>query len=739
MKHLLHNHYVLASLFTLALIAFVLLWVVDDRLTEFRVSQTAMAENAVTELSNQVTKALAEKRRLATLFRENEAALIEQLAAAPDDDALRLRVHDRIKTYFPDGFAFTLGNHTGQLLLDEFDGFVDGMCLTDIRHMAGEGSYRVRIHPNNFSYHYDVMVSLPLKTGQGVLFVSFLPDSLAQLTGSLQGIGHELMLANFDADPLIEITAQGARNKLDRDDFRLQPQELERVLATADVPGTAWRAVDLAGPKVFEKYANDIWTQAGMVFVGFALTSLILMLGSVHVESKKAEATQALETANQDLDRRVKQRTQELYERNLQLQSEIAARLETERENERLAAFPKDNPNPLLVCDSQGLLVYYNPAAANAVRQLNLQDVYSLFPKEHREIILDLDENSVRTLQAPIDHHVYEFSYHAHLEQGLIFVYMSDITRRIEVQNRLEQSERFLRQVTSVLAEGLMVLDKDLRPVFMNPEAECLIGWTRKDLANLNVHDKFHVHRGEGGEKTQCRIRKALLEGTVERVDDEEFFHRDGHGIPVRYTAAAMQVNGETQGVVVAFQDITGRKEMEDKLRYMASHDPLTGLYNRGAVDKLLHQELLRAQRYRRPLSLLVVDLDFFKRVNDTHGHQAGDQVLCAFAGTLDQAVRQSDFVGRFGGEEFVVVLPETPLDQAVELAERLRKNVEETVFLEQRGGIQLTVSVGVAAFPEHGELDQALFAAADAAVYRAKNQGRNRVEKAIENQSSPG
>ena len=129
---------------------------------------------------------------------------------------------------------------------------------------------------------------------------------------------------------------------------------------------------------------------------------------------------------------------------------------------------------------------------------------------------------------------------------------------------QLQRSERFLRQVTSVLAEGLMVLDRDAKLFFLNPEAERLLGWSKEDLADHDVHHEIHQHESQDLPAEQCRIRRALRRGTVERVDDEMFFRRDGRGFAVAYTAAPMLEDGGIDGVVVAFQDISSRKRLED-------------------------------------------------------------------------------------------------------------------------------------------------------------------------------
>jgi diguanylate cyclase (GGDEF)-like protein len=166
------------------------------------------------------------------------------------------------------------------------------------------------------------------------------------------------------------------------------------------------------------------------------------------------------------------------------------------------------------------------------------------------------------------------------------------------------------------------------------------------------------------------------------------------------------------------------------ELRTEANIDAKTGLYNARHLRGALASELDRATRYQRPLSLLLADLDFLRDVNNQHGHLAGDAVLAEIGEVLRDAVRSTDIPARFGGEEFCVVLPETPGPKAALLAERIRSAVDERAFEIGRGmpPLHVTVSIGVASFPADASSDDDLIEAADAAVYAAKAGGRNRV-----------
>jgi len=170
---------------------------------------------------------------------------------------------------------------------------------------------------------------------------------------------------------------------------------------------------------------------------------------------------------------------------------------------------------------------------------------------------------------------------------------------------------------------------------------------------------------------------------------------------------------------------------LQVRLSEQAHRDSLTGLFNRRFLDATLGRELIRCQREGHPLALIVIDIDHFKKVNDNSGHPVGDEVLRRVATLLSHESRASDVVCRHGGEEFLLMLPNMPLAAAVERAVHYRETLAGSTLLIDGQRLRITLSAGVAAYPDHGQLPGELLAAADKALYQAKSRGRNRVEVA--------
>lgn len=305
-----------------------------------------------------------------------------------------------------------------------------------------------------------------------------------------------------------------------------------------------------------------------------------------------------------------------------------------------------------------------------------------------------------------------------------------DITEIRRAQRQLAESERQLATLMTNLP-GMAyrcLYDPHWTMKFVSSGSLDLVGYAPEELIENRVTSFAELIHPEDNDAVLHAVELAI--GSAEAYSVEyRVKRRDGEEIWVWERGRAVE---EANGLVLEgiILDISEQKALEAELSEMATRDALTGLYNRRETARLLDEELARAQRYGRSLSVLWIDLDHFKAINDQHGHAAGDKVLQCVSALLEESVRSVDAVGRFGGEEFVVILPEMGRSDAEEIAERLRRKADETSCPGDDGvEVDITISIGVAVYPEHGTSSAALCLVADQAMYRAKRAGRNRVE----------
>jgi diguanylate cyclase (GGDEF)-like protein len=169
-------------------------------------------------------------------------------------------------------------------------------------------------------------------------------------------------------------------------------------------------------------------------------------------------------------------------------------------------------------------------------------------------------------------------------------------------------------------------------------------------------------------------------------------------------------------------------ERLQENLRKQALRDPLTGLYNRRYLSEAIEREISTAKREEKDLSVIAIDLDHFKDVNDTFGHQVGDQYLIIFAALLRSRIRKSDIACRYGGEEFLLVLPGISLEDAVKRSEEIRREYANTTLPGRGINKKVTISIGIATYPLHGKESEDIIVKADKALYMSKENGRNRV-----------
>lgn len=308
----------------------------------------------------------------------------------------------------------------------------------------------------------------------------------------------------------------------------------------------------------------------------------------------------------------------------------------------------------------------------------------------------------------------------------------SDITELKRQEAALQESEERFHSTFASAPIGMAIVSLDGGFIQVNEALADILGYTVKQLQKKTFQQ---ITFPEDLEKDIVQFEQ-LRDGLIKNYQlEKRYFHKKGNLIWVLLSVSVVRDDEDKALYFIAqIQDITERKYLMDRFVNQARVDYLTNLSNRRYFMEQAESELHRARRYQTPLALLMLDIDHFKSINDGYGHKTGDLVLQKLSEMLKQSLREVDILGRIGGEEFAILLPESKLAQAIEVAERLRAQVANAKLLEVNGElIRFTVSVGVAISDNADKSLDSLFAEADEALYKAKNSGRNCVRVAVE------
>jgi diguanylate cyclase (GGDEF)-like protein/PAS domain S-box-containing protein len=320
------------------------------------------------------------------------------------------------------------------------------------------------------------------------------------------------------------------------------------------------------------------------------------------------------------------------------------------------------------------------------------------------------------------------------------FVLLSKVRIFLELdlrQSQLEEALNKLRQLKTSneillrsVGEGIIGLASDGIVTFVNPAAEMILGHSATDLIGQPILKSVIVTAQKHDEPmwTESKIYRACSQGQAYHTDVAVFRAVGGKMIPVEYTASPThQPSGAFDGVVIVFKDITERKKIEEKLNYMAQYDALTGLGNRNLFNSALNNAITFSRHSHQPFALLFMDLDRFKQVNDTLGHNAGDLLLKEVSHRISDCIRDTDILCRLGGDEFTIIINGKAAEQASQrVSEKLISSLSKPfeIFGQE---LYIGASIGIVYFPGMGEDANELIKNADLAMYQAKHEGRNR------------
>ena len=298
----------------------------------------------------------------------------------------------------------------------------------------------------------------------------------------------------------------------------------------------------------------------------------------------------------------------------------------------------------------------------------------------------------------------------------------------IEMEEKLETALSELETIFENSQVGIMSLSGGRYLSRGNKRLAEILGWeSPEEMKNINMR-RLHLSEErflEFGTKYFDQLahgEQIHIEYELAKKDQSPIWCILSGKAVDRSTPADLK-----QGVIWIIDDISKRKELELKLKHLATTDPLTGLNNRRKFDVMFRREFDRVSRYYSTFSIMLIDLDMFKVINDAYGHKAGDAVLIHFSELLKNLTRDVDITSRVGGEEFAVILPDTEKRNAFLAAERIRENTAASTVHHEDTAIRYTISMGITEFSK-GLTTDSMYSQADQAMYKAKNAGRNRV-----------
>ncbi len=312
----------------------------------------------------------------------------------------------------------------------------------------------------------------------------------------------------------------------------------------------------------------------------------------------------------------------------------------------------------------------------------------------------------------------------------LFLTRLAAMSRAIRAHQSVETERERLSGILRSVGEGVYGVNSEGLISFVNPACRRLLGYALDErLIGKSALELFHYADAEGTpiRKENCLLQRSYAGGEPMQAWETVFWHKSGAPIEVECTVYPLTIKDKQEGSVVAFRDISERKSLEDELRWQASHDALTKLFNRRYFEEQLVREVEHLKRNQETSALLYLDLDRFKYINDTAGHAAGDQLLVEIAQQISHRLRKSDLLARLGGDEFAVLLRNVSEESVLQAADGFRQMLDHYMFVYGGKHYKINGTIGIALIGRDTESASEVFANADIACHIAKGEGRNR------------
>lgn len=375
---------------------------------------------------------------------------------------------------------------------------------------------------------------------------------------------------------------------------------------------------------------------------------------------------------------------------------------------------------PILTIDLESKISYTNNIFKNKFP--NFRENYTENPFI-KNLILDLKNSEQDFCLREIKYRESNYTQYAHYidNKTQIKSYIFSFSERDNIENALRESEEKYRAVVRQISEGIILIDPITKKIVEANNAYCtLVGYSNEEILSLKLSDLVATDP----EISDSIIRKVLRD-RLNLTQESIHRHKEGTFINVEVNISTIYCSAK-EFICYAVRDITERKLAEEMLRYQACHDILTELGNRNLFNEQLHKTIARAQRYKYPFAIMFIDLDRFKNINDTLGHDIGDKLLQQVSHRMRDCLRNSDLIARWGGDEFTILLSEIkhPHDVAI-VAERILQSLKQPFGIMEYQ-LRAYLSIGIAIYPQDGNNLETLLKNADTALYQIKNEGGN-------------
>ena len=490
----------------------------------------------------------------------------------------------------------------------------------------------------------------------------------------------------------------------------------------------------------------------GSIFYADVNTSLIILAGEKYLMGSFRDITERKQSEEQlkkyqgRLEELVEERTYEFEMVNKKLQQDIAERKKAEQElresEKRYRNLWDDAPVDYHTLDTQGIITNVNKTEVKMLgyksKDMIGKSIFDfILPEQREEAKKRFHEKLTGKRLSKAERRIYVKNDGSKLYVSIddmleydkdgkitgIKTTMVDVTESKKMEEALKESELQYKTTINSMRDAIHVVDADLRIILYN---NALQKWLedmgiKADLDGKILFDIIPFL----SDKVRSEYSQVFESGEI--LTTEEHINFTGKEWATEVRKIPIEENNKIVRVLTIIRDITERRKTEETIRHLAYHDILTNLPNRTLFNNRLALELNRAQRNKQKVSVMLMDLDRFKKINDTLGHSFGDQLLQGVGKRLSEIVRSSDTVARMGGDEFILLLPETTRIQDItKVAKKILESIKKP-FLISGKELRITTSIGISIYPTHGEDAETLIKNADIAMYQAKKAGRNK------------